>query len=89
MYIHRIHPLLAPAGRQPGDWGGTTARLASLFTAVGVGIKGVMVGGGGGEDRQVWIGALLKPTNSGRLLRVGFSGHAPVVNMLASVLREI
>ena len=32
MYIHRIHPLLAPAGKQPGDWGGTTARLAPLFT---------------------------------------------------------
>ena len=50
---------------------------------------GVMVGGDGGEDRQVLIGLLLKQTNSGRLLRGGFSGHAPVVNMVASILREI
>ena len=50
-------------------------------------------GGDGGwgwrEDKWACVGALLRQRNSSRLLRVGFSGHAPVVNMLASVLREI
>ena len=60
-----------------------------MFTAIGVGMLGVMVGGDGGEDKQVWVGALLEQTNPGRLFKGGFSGHTPVVNMLASVLREI
>ena len=39
-----------------------------------------MVGGDGGEHRQLWIGALLEHTNSSRLFKGGLSGHAPVVN---------
>ena len=94
MCIHRMHPLLAPAGRQPGDWGGTTARLAPLFTRAadeqrpGLALY-VALGVTKGFVNAVYRCARGDQGVGEPNLGDSFSGHAAVVKTQASILQRI